>query len=128
MFNGKNKGKIKNEKVQRWRLELACFNFDIAFRSGSMNTVADALSRVKVDEETCAIATSTSKATLEELHAALCHPGVTRFWHAVRVRNLPFSLDDVRGVVRRCSTCAQIKPQFVKTVGRLVKATRPSKD
>ena len=30
LFDGKNKGKIKNEKILRWRLEFLCFNFDIS--------------------------------------------------------------------------------------------------
>ena len=34
MFNPKSKSKIKNEKITRWKLELACFSYDIAYRSG----------------------------------------------------------------------------------------------
>ena len=124
MFDGRNRGKVKNDKIQRWRLELACFDFAISFRAGRQNTVADALSRASciADEERCA---STSSVDLESLHTAPGHPGITCLWYAVRVRNLPFSLDDVRSIVRRCSTCAEIKSQFIKSVGCLVKSTRP---
>ncbi len=44
MFNPKSKSKIKNEKITIWKLELACFNYDIAYRSGKQNAAADALS------------------------------------------------------------------------------------
>ena len=46
--------------------------------------------------------------------------------HFVKQRNLPFSLDQVRQVVRSCTACAEIKPQFFKpeTV-HLIKATCP---
>ena len=123
MFDGQNKGKVKNDKIQRWRLELASFNFDIVFRPGKKNLVADTLTRVSSDGKFSASAPS--HVSLEDLHASLSHPGVTRLWHAVRARNLPFSLDDVRSVIRNCSTCAELKPQFVKYSGQLVKSTRP---
>lgn len=32
MFDKRHRGKIKNEKFLRWRLELSCFSFDIIYR------------------------------------------------------------------------------------------------
>ena len=120
MFDGKNKGKIKNEKILRWRLELSCFSFDISYRDGKRNVVADALSRVPFG---CVAALTDDD--LAKLHDVLCHPGVTRLWHVVRSRNLPFSLEDVKATIRRCKTCSEVKPNFVKFQGTLIKATRP---
>ena len=31
MFNSKGHGKIKNDKILRWRIELSCFEFDIKY-------------------------------------------------------------------------------------------------
>ena len=31
MLDSKQSGKIKTDKIQRWRIELACYNFDIQF-------------------------------------------------------------------------------------------------
>ena len=45
MFNSKNHGKVKNDKIARWRMELSDFKFDIVYRPGSDNQAADALSR-----------------------------------------------------------------------------------
>ena len=45
MFDKYHRGKIKNEKFLRWRLELSCFSFDIVYRPGRDNVPADTLSR-----------------------------------------------------------------------------------
>ncbi|PIK34785.1 hypothetical protein BSL78_28388 [Apostichopus japonicus] len=34
VFDIQHKGKIKNEKMRRWRIELSCFTFDIVYRPG----------------------------------------------------------------------------------------------
>ena len=46
MLNPKNKRKIKNDKIYRWRLELSCYNFEIVFRPDKDNIVAKTFSRV----------------------------------------------------------------------------------
>jgi len=46
MFDDSNRGKIKNAKIMRWRLELMQYSYDIEFRAGKHNTAPDTLSRV----------------------------------------------------------------------------------
>ena len=60
MFEKKHKGRIKNDKIYRWRLELACYSFDIAYRPGKENVAPDTLSRIN-----CSVI---SKDTLSDLH------------------------------------------------------------
>ena len=91
MFSQVHTGKIKNDKIQRWRLELSCFDFDVVYRPGKDNVAADTLSRMS-------LCSALDLNKLTELHNALCHPGVTRMAHFVRCRNLPFSVDDVKRV------------------------------
>ena len=104
MFDTQHKGKIKNEKILRWKVELMPYSFDVQHRPGKLNNAADALSR-----NLCA---STSSNKLCELHKSLCHPGITRLLHFVRARNLPYSVDDVRRAVSSCQTCNKCKPAF----------------
>ena len=70
MFNGRQTGKIKNEKIMRWRLELSSYNYDIVYRPGSENAAADTFSRI--------YCSAVSSSALHDLQVALCHPGVTR--------------------------------------------------
>ena len=46
MFDQRNRGKIKNSKIQAWRAELGMFSYEVKHRSGKENAAADALSRV----------------------------------------------------------------------------------
>lgn len=117
MFDVKHRSKVKNEKIARWRVELSCYCFEILYRPGSENVVADAFSRV------CGVV---SLDKLQLLHDGLCHPGVTRMIHFVRSKNLPFSVEDVRKVTSGCSVCAEVKPRFCrKKEGHLIKSTAP---
>lgn len=118
MLNSHCKGKVKNEKIARWRLELACFNYYVVYRPGCLNAAADALSRV------CGATSNDNE--LAKLHHELCHPGVTRMAHFVRSKNLPYSVADVKAVIQKCKVCHQIKPQYVKTPAQtLIKSTQP---
>ena len=120
MFDSKQKGKIKNDKIMRWRLELSTYSFDITYRCGRENIPADTLSRISMSF-------STGKPdTLFKLHQSLCHPGITRMAHFVKVRNLPFSLDEIRKVTNTCEICAECKPQYYHPEStHLIKAAQP---
>ncbi|XP_031338116.1 uncharacterized protein LOC116167022 [Photinus pyralis] len=117
MFNLQHTSKIKNDKIQRWRLEMSCYSFDISYRPGSLNKVADALSRI------CG---ATNHDELYNLHKSLCHPGVTRMYHWIKSKNLPFSLEEIKQITSACPVCAELKPRFYKSQeNHLIKATRP---
>ena len=46
MLDNRKRSKIKNDKIQSWRLmELSSFSYSIRYRPGKENVVADALSR-----------------------------------------------------------------------------------
>ena len=82
--------------ILRWRIELGSFSFNIQYRPGKENILADTLSRVQ-----CSAMTTDN---LVILHTSLCHPGVTRFSHFVQSKNLPYSTDEVKKIVSSCST------------------------
>ena len=87
----------KNDKISRWRVELSQFKYDIIYRPGKENVVADTFSRIA--------SISNSLQELYDIHEKLCHPGVTRLVHFVRFKNLPFSLDHVKQVTNSCKSC-----------------------
>ena len=120
MLDSRKRTKIKNNKILCWRLELASFSYTISYRPGKSNVGPDTLTRAF-----CA-SVSVSTEPLETLHKELCCPGITRLWHFVRLKNLPYSLDDVKSCIRNCKTCAEVKPQFYSPKGNtLIKSTQP---
>ena len=85
MLDLKHPSNIKNDKIQRWRLELAPYDFTTIYQQGNLNCAPDTFSG--------AAATSIllpSLKSLDELHKALCNPGITRLFHYVKTKNLPF--------------------------------------
>ena len=118
MFSQSHKGKIKNDKICRWRLEISCYNFDIVYRPGKDNVAPDTFSRV--------YCSAVSSKSLYQLHDALCHPGITRLNAFVRSRNLPFSIEEIRRMISNCKICQECKPRFFKPQNhKLIKATQP---
>ena len=118
MFDQRQRGKIKNDKIMRWRIELSCYSFDIVYRPGRQNIPLDTFSRAN-----CAASTGNS---LYKLHDSLSHPGVTRLWHFIRSKNLPFSLEEVKRTVNSCGICCECKPKFYcPKEAHLIKATKP---
>ena len=87
------------------------FAYEVKHRSGKENVAADALSRV------CSVAGRPG--SLKGLHESLGHPGITRLWHFVRSKNLPFPLEEVRQACLNCHTCSVLKPRFYLKPGSL---------
>ena len=117
MFDQRYKGKIKNDKIMRWRVELLCYSFDIVYRPGKENVPPDTFSR-----SVCAALTNNS---LYVLHQSLCHPGITRKSHFVRARNLPYSVEEIKAMTNTCRICCECKPRFHRPgMSHLIKATQ----
>ena len=98
--------KIKNAKIQQWRFELGSFEYNIHYRPGVNNSVPDALSRI------CSSLNPLFSSNLPQIHDTLGHPGITRLWHFIRSKNLPYSLADVKKTCLDCKPCAEVKPRF----------------
>ena len=62
MFDSRRRTKIKNDKVQQWRMELASFSYVIQYRPGQQNVGPDTLTRA-----VCAT-NSDSLSSLQDLH------------------------------------------------------------
>ena len=98
MFDNRKRTKIKNTKIQSWRMELAEFSYTIQYREGCSNVVPDLFTRVQ-----CASISN----NLEDIHAQLCHPGAIRLLYFVKTKNLPYSMDEVKKVCSNCRICAE---------------------
>ena len=92
MLDGRRRTKIKNDKVQLWRMELAPFSYIIQYRPGQRNVGPDTFTSVNCSSVTM------SFSTLQDIHNMLCHPGSTRLLHVVRSKNLPFPTTDVERI------------------------------
>lgn len=118
MLDNRKRTKIKNNKILSWRLELAPFSFDIQYRPGEANVGPDTLTR--------AFCSALSTPSLMDIHKGLGCPGVARLHHFVKVKNLPFSISDIRSVCSSCDTCAELRPKFYSPPEcHLIKATQP---
>ena len=120
MLDNRKRTKIKNNKIQGWRLELASFSYTIQYRPGIDNVGPDTFTRAF-----CASVTE-SNSNLSDIHKQLSHPGVTRMLHFVRSKNLPYSTNEVKKVCSSCRMCEELKPRFHRpTMGTLIKSTQP---
>ena len=64
--------------------------------------------------------------SLFKRHEALCHPGITRLNHFMRIKDLPYSLDEIKRMTSRCPVCCECRPQFHRPEKvPLIKATQP---
>ena len=118
VFDRKKRSKIKNNKIQSWRLELASVAYHIQFRPRKQNIAPDTLTR-----SFCA---NSHNRNLQKLHENLCHPGISRFAHYVRAKNLTFSVEDVKKMCLSCQVCAELKPQFCKPPQNTLTKATPS--
>ena len=98
-------------------MELAEFSYTIQYREGHSNVVPDSFNRVQ-----CASISN----NLEDIHAQLCHPGVTRLLHFVKTKNLPYPRDEVKKVCSNCRICGELNPKFYKPDNSaFIQSTRP---
>ena len=103
-------------------LRTCSLRLSTIYRPGNLNCAPDTFSRAAA-----ASISLPSLKSLDELHKALCHPGITRMFHYVKIKNLPFSFDDVKNVVKACTDCSKVKVKFLKPKDNfnLIKATKP---
>ena len=67
MLDNRKRTKIKNNKIQGWRLKLASFSYTVTYRTGVDNVGPDTLTR-----SVCASVTETNS-NLSKMHNGLCH-------------------------------------------------------
>ena len=121
MFDQTKRSKIKNAKIELWRVSLSAFNYDIVHRPGKLNVTSNAFSRICGSESF-----GTFELNLSNMHETLRHPGITRLHHFVRSKNLPYAIQDVKEVCNQCRICAELKPRFFRKEDEiLIKATAP---
>ena len=83
MYDVKHSSKIKKDKIERSRVESACYSFNITYRTEKENVAPDTFTRV-----ICSVMTSDD---LVQLHNSLSHAEITR-------KNLPVSIEQIRSV------------------------------
>ena len=89
MLDSRRRTKIKNDKVQVWRMELAPFLYIIRHRPGQRNVATDTFTPAYYSATN--VASFTSSCVLQNIHDRLCHPGVIRILHFMKSKNLVYS-------------------------------------
>ena len=103
MYDNRKQTKIKNAKINEWRMGLGKLSFNIEYWPWRNNVAADTFSH------TYCASLSYQTSVLVELHEKLCHPGISRLLHFVWSRNLPVSTEDVKKTCASCRICAELK-------------------
>ena len=114
LLHGKHASCVKNSNINRWRLELAEYNYHITYRPGKLNVVADALSRIS--SLTSNTVEQDTKDMALKLHQEMGHPGAHRLskFLAPRVNSQENLQKISERVISECEICAQLKPRFVR--------------
>ena len=74
MLDLKHPSKVKNDKIQRWLLELSPYDFSAIYRPDNKNDAADTFSRA------ISVSVVSASVSLKSLDDSLSHPGITRMW------------------------------------------------
>lgn len=123
----KVQSRVKNAKLARWRIELSEFTYNIQYRPGPLNTVADALSRVASFSLDVPLSVDQRQKVIKTAHMNMGHPGVSRLAKFLKTMYRWEGLDsDVNVFVKSCKLCCEVKPRFHRPPKvPLVRAERP---
>ena len=110
--------KIKNDKIMRWRVVMSCYSYDKKYRPGNEITRRCFIKNMQFSNWRPAALTGSAWCTLSPWD----YP---RFFHFIKSRNLPYSLEDVKHTVSHCGTCAVFQVFFKPPKSTLIKATQP---
>ena len=130
LFDSRPKSSIKNSKLCRWRLALSEYTFDIQYRAGRLNTVADAMSRefayADADLEKPFISGNIDY-ILSQVHDKMGHPEVARTVGFIqRIADIPGLQSKVKQHIEKCQVCLELKPRFHSPpVNHLVTSSTP---
>jgi transposase InsO family protein len=104
--------KDPGSRLLRWRIQLEEYDYEIVYKKGSLNTNADALSRIGSvsKEEDCRIELDSErkKQILYEFHDAPLggHRGMNRTYRPIKVHHTwPRMKQDIEKYIRECKSC-----------------------
>ena len=121
MLSQRKRSKIKNTKIQQWRFELGTSEYTIHYKPGLNNYAADLFSQI------CSSLTSAStNKNIYYNHATLGHPGITRLWHFIRSKNLPYSLSEVKQTLSKLQHVRGDKTSFLSEANRNFNFSNPT--
>lgn len=103
LFTHKN----PSSKLTRIRLDLADYTFDIIYKQGSMNTNADALSRIKLDSEMLKEMIPTSKINImtRSKSTKIANEKINKN----KIRNAEFTIKDPPIYIWECGSLTEVK-------------------
>jgi hypothetical protein len=104
--------KDPGSRLLRWRIQLEEYDYEIVYRKGSLNTYADALSRIgslsKEERQGVEPDDDTRKHILYEFHDALIggHRGMNKTYRAIKSRySWPNMRQGIEEYIKMCKSC-----------------------
>ena len=116
LLDARPKSAIKNNKLCRWRLALNEYSFEVQYRPGKLNSVADAMSRIanlSLDETDKPYIAHDFHKVLKKAHEDMGHPGINRTCEFIqRFCEIPNLKQKVTDFISECKICLESKPRF----------------
>jgi hypothetical protein len=108
--------KDPGSRLLRWRIKLEEYDYEILYKKGSLNTTADALSRIsslRKDNQDIELDESAKKQILYEVQGAPLggHRGMNKTYKAIKAHYSWANMKrEIENYVKKCRSCQVNKP------------------
>lgn len=114
---------LTSSRLQRWKILLQEYNYELSHIEGQKNTAADHLSRCYAVQKMKEPASENGENYIYEKHKSLLHPGIQTLYYTIRKEaDHPNLKKTIIRITKNCHICNLNKPKRIRqgiVVGRL---------